>query len=177
MLGLYLAYTFATRLGGVLGFWGGIVAAGLVVAALGALIEIVLLRRIYQAPELFQLLATFALVLVINDAVQYLWGPEDLLGPRRRDCAARSRFSAATIQATTFPDRRRPCRPFAAPPDAGQDSLRPLIRAATQDREMVGALGVNQALLFTSCSCWAPSSPASAARSRWRANRPTFRST
>ena len=59
-----------------------LLAPALLVAALGALIEIVLLRRIYQAPELFQLLATFALVLIINDATQYLWGPEDLLGPR-----------------------------------------------------------------------------------------------
>ena len=101
MLGLYLAYTFATKLGGVLGFWGGIVAAGLVVAALGALIEIVLLRRIYQAPELFQLLATFALVLVINDAAQYSGDPKTCSGRARRDCAARSRFSAATFRATT----------------------------------------------------------------------------
>src|SRR5436305_13867953 len=31
MLGLYLAYTLATKIGGVLGFWGGIVAAALVV--------------------------------------------------------------------------------------------------------------------------------------------------
>src|SRR6478736_5196714 len=82
MVGIYLAYTFATKIGGGLGFWGGIVAAALVVAAFGALIEVMLLRRIYQSPELFQLLATFALVLVINDGVLWLWGPEDLLGPR-----------------------------------------------------------------------------------------------
>src|SRR6201999_4593466 len=64
------------------GFWGGILAAGLVVAALGGFVEMLLLRRIYHAPELFQLLATFALLLVINDAALWLWGPEDLLGPR-----------------------------------------------------------------------------------------------
>src|ERR1700716_443312 len=57
MLGTYIAYSFATKIGGVLGFWGGIVATALVVGALGALIEMVLLRRIYRAPELFQLLA------------------------------------------------------------------------------------------------------------------------
>ena len=85
----------------MLGFWGGIVAAGLMVAALGGLIEILLLRRIYQAPELFQLLATFALVLVINDVAQYIWGPEDLLGRGRRACAARSKFSGAISRATT----------------------------------------------------------------------------
>ncbi len=82
MVGIYLAYTFATAVGGGVGFWGGIVARRFGVAALGALIEMVLLRRIYHAPELFQLLATFALVLVINDATLWLWGPEDLLGPR-----------------------------------------------------------------------------------------------
>jgi branched-chain amino acid transport system permease protein len=75
MIGTYIAYTFATRIGGAFGFWGGIVATALLVGALGALIEVVLLRRIYRAPELFQLLATFALVLVINDATLWLWGP------------------------------------------------------------------------------------------------------
>src|SRR6202051_3137264 len=82
MLGTYIAYTFATRVGGGIGFWGGIVATAMIVGILGALIEVVLLRPIYRAPELFQLLATFALVLVINDATLWLWGPEDLLGPR-----------------------------------------------------------------------------------------------
>ena len=52
-----------------LGFWPALVLAALAVGVLGALIEMVLLRRIYKAPELFQLLATFALVLVIKDAV------------------------------------------------------------------------------------------------------------
>src|ERR1700758_3133308 len=82
MLGIYLAYTIATAVGGGVGYWGGIVLAALGVAAIGAAIEMLLLRRIYHVPELFQLLATFALVLVINDATLWLWGPEDLLGPR-----------------------------------------------------------------------------------------------
>ena len=82
MLGTYIAVTLATAVGGAVGFWGGIVAQRDPVGVIGALIEIVLLRRIYAAPELFQLLATFALVLVINDATLWLWGPEDLFGPR-----------------------------------------------------------------------------------------------
>src|ERR1700751_2625332 len=63
MLGAYFAVTFATNIGGAVGFWGGIVAASLIVGLIGAGIEILLLRRIYVAPELFQLLATFALLL------------------------------------------------------------------------------------------------------------------
>ena len=82
MLGIYIAYSIATKVGGGLGFWGSLLLAPVLVAAIGALIEIALLRRIYQAPELFQLLATFAVLLVINDATLWIWGNEDLFGPR-----------------------------------------------------------------------------------------------
>jgi branched-chain amino acid transport system permease protein len=150
MVGLYLAYTFATTVGGMLGFWGGIVAAALVVAALGAVIEMLLLRRIYQAPELFQLLATFALVLVINDVVQYAWGPEDLLGPR-----APGLRGSIEILGRNFPSYDLflilvgPIVLLLLHLMLAGTRFGRLIRAATQDREMVGALGVNQAMLFT----------------------------
>ncbi|HEY6992395.1 MAG TPA: ABC transporter permease [Xanthobacteraceae bacterium] len=150
MLGLYLAATLALEVGGVLGFWGGILAAAAVVAALGALIEIVLLRRIYQAPELFQLLATFALVLVINDAAQYLWGPEDLLGPR-----APGLRGSVEILGRHFPSYDLfliavgPAVLLLMHLMLAKTRFGRLVRAATQDREMVGALGVNQAMLFT----------------------------
>src|SRR5712691_4807417 len=151
MLGTYLAYTLATRVGGGLGFWGGIVAAAAIVALIGALIEFALLRPIYRAPELFQLLATFALVLVINDAVLWLWGPEDLLGPR----------APGLRDAVEILGRRLPSYDlfliFLGPLVLAllhivlaRTRFGRLVRAATQDREMVGALGVNQALLFTS---------------------------
>jgi branched-chain amino acid transport system permease protein len=150
MLGLYLAATFALKVGGGLGFWGGILAAGLVVAALGALVEVLLLRRIYQAPELFQLLATFALVLIINDAVQYVWGPEDLLGPR-----APGLRGSVEILGRNFPAYDLlliaigPLVLLLIHLMLAKTRFGRLIRAATQDREMVGALGVNQAMLFT----------------------------
>ena len=150
MLGLYLAATFALKLGGGLGFWGGILAAGLVVAALGAFVEVLLLRRIYQAPELFQLLATFALVLIINDAVQYVWGPEDLLGPR-----APGLRGSVEILGRNFPTYDLflivigPLVLLLLHLMLAKTRFGRLIRAATQDREMVGALGVNQAMLFT----------------------------
>ena len=68
MLGIYIAYGIITWAdGGAAGFWAGVIAAALIVGGAGALIEIALLRRIYHAPELFQLLATFALTLVIKD--------------------------------------------------------------------------------------------------------------
>jgi ABC-type branched-subunit amino acid transport system permease subunit len=150
MLGTYIAYSFATKLGGALGFWGGIAATAIVIGTFGALIEIVLLRRIYRAPELFQLLATFALVLVINDGVLWLWGPEDLLGPR----------APGLRDAVEILGRRLPSYDlfliFVGPLvllimhfTLAKTRFGRLVRAATQDREMVGALGVNQAVLFT----------------------------
>jgi branched-chain amino acid transport system permease protein len=150
MLGLYIAYTFATRVGGALGFWGGIAATAAIVGLIGAIIEIALLRRIYRSPELFQLLATFALVLVINDATLWLWGPADLLGPR-----------APGMQgAVEILGRRLPTYDlfliFVAPVVLvimhvllQRSRFGRLVRAATQDREMVGALGVNQSMLYT----------------------------
>jgi branched-chain amino acid transport system permease protein len=150
MLGIYIAYSIATKVGGTLGFWGALLLAPLLVAAIGALIEIALLRRIYQAPELFQLLATFAVLLVINDATLWIWGNEDLFGPR----APGLRGSVEIL------NRRFPSYDLfliAAGPLVllglhfllAKSRFGRLIRAATQDREMVGALGVNQALLFT----------------------------
>ncbi|HWK94214.1 MAG TPA: ABC transporter permease [Pseudolabrys sp.] len=151
MLGTYIAYTLATKLGGAFGFWGGIVLTALFVGVIGAAIEMLLLRRIYRAPELFQLLATFALVLIFNDMTLWLWGPEDLLGPRAPGLAG----------AVEIFGRRLPSYDlfliFVAPAvlillhfALAKSRFGRLIRAATQDREMVGALGVNQAVLFTS---------------------------
>ena len=151
MLGTYTAYSFATHIGGALGFWGGILATALIVGVVGALIEIVLLRRIYRAPELFQLLATFALVLVINDATLWLWGPEDLLGPRAPGLRGSIEVLGRQLPAyDLFLIILGPLVLVVLHFTLASTRFGRLIRAATQDREMVGALGVNQAILFTS---------------------------
>src|ERR1700710_2321423 len=69
MLGAYMAYMLTESLSGPVGFWGGLLVAAALVAALGALIEMLVLRRIYHVPDLFQLLATFGLTLIAEDAV------------------------------------------------------------------------------------------------------------
>ena len=151
MLGTYIAYSFAAHIGGALGFWGGIVATALIIGAIGALIEITLLRRVYRAPELFQLLATFALVLVINDAALWLWGPEDLLGPRAP--GLRGSIQVLGRQLPTydlFLIIMGPLVLLVLHFALARLRFGRLVRAATQDREMVSALGVNQAVLFTS---------------------------
>jgi len=151
MLGTYIAYSFATHIGGVLGFWGGIIATALIVGVIGAFIEIALLRRIYRAPELFQLLATFALVLIINDATLWLWGPEDLLGPRAPGLRGSIEVLGRRLPTyDVFLIIIGPLVLLVLHFALARTRFGRLVRAATQDREMVSALGVNQALLFTS---------------------------
>ncbi len=151
MLGSYLAVWFYGLLGGgAPGFWLGILLAGATVALFGALVEILLLRRIYAAPQLLQLLATFALVLVVKDFTLWAWGPEDLLGPR-----APGLDSAVSIAGAMFPEYDLFLIALGPLVFLGLHLLLTrtrwgtLVRAATQDRDMAGALGVNQKLLFT----------------------------
>ncbi|HWV92568.1 MAG TPA: ABC transporter permease [Burkholderiales bacterium] len=146
MLGMYLAVWLSARVG----FWLSVPLAAAAVGAFGLLAEIVLLRRIYRAPELLQLLATFALVLVIKDFALWAWGPEDLLGPRAPgltgavDIAGR-RFPAYDL----FLIALGPMVFVALHLLLSKTRWGILVRAATEDREMTGALGVNQRWLFT----------------------------
>lgn len=151
MLGAYLAWSLVTSLPrGHLGFWGGILAAALCVGLIGTAVEMLLLRRIYRAPELFQLLATFGVVLIVQDLALLLWGPQDLLGPR-----APGLRGGTMILGLRFPDYELfliavgPVVLFLLHLLFHRTRWGTLVRAATQDREMVGALGVNQRMLFT----------------------------
>src|SRR5438477_5425343 len=82
MLAAYLTYSLAAVLpGGPAAFYLAVLLAALAVAAIGGLVEVLLLRRVYRAPELYQLLLTFALVLVTADLVRYLWGADNKTGP------------------------------------------------------------------------------------------------
>ncbi|MHA7875467.1 ABC transporter permease [Roseivivax sp.] len=150
MLGAYLGWSLMQVLPGSLGFWGAILLAGLGVGLIGALVEIVILRRVYAAPELFQLVATFGVILIVQDLALMIWGPEDLLGPRAPGLRGVVRilgepvpkYDLALIALT-------PLVALGLWALITRTRFGILVRAATQDREMVGALGVNQRWLFT----------------------------
>src|SRR5271157_3735293 len=143
MLGTYIAVTLVTAMGGsALGFWSGIVASAIIVGIIGALIEILLLRRIYAAPELFQLLATFALLLIINDATLWLWGPEDLLGPRAPGLSGAIEVLGRRMPSyDVFLIAVAPLVLVVLHALFTRTRFGRLVRAATEDREMLGALG------------------------------------
>src|SRR6204780_850317 len=151
MLGAYVAFTLTERFSGALGFWGGILAAALIVAAIGVVVEMLLLRRIYPAPELFQLLATFGLTLMVEDLVVLSWGPDDLVGPRAPGLKGALDFFGQKIPSYDL------LLIVLGPAVLGllwlvfqRTRWGVLVRAATQARAMVAALGVNQKWLFTS---------------------------
>jgi len=154
MLGAYIAATVVPKLldlwFGPVSFWAGILGAALIVGLVGVVIEVLLLRRIYRAPELFQLLATFGVVLVVQDFVVQAFGSQDILGPRAPGLRA-----PVEILGRRFPSYELVLI-AAGPVVLGlvwlllrKTRFGVLVRAATQDREMVAALGVNQAVLFT----------------------------
>ncbi|MBI4246445.1 MAG: ABC transporter permease [Candidatus Rokubacteria bacterium] len=152
MLAAYLAATLAAALPlGPASFYAAVVLAALAVGLVGVLVEITLLRRVYRAPELYQLLLTFALVLVVADVVAFGWGRENRTGP-----PAPGLEGSVAIAGQLVPTY-----------DLALIALGPVValglwwlfartrwgvrvRAATQDREMVAVLGVDERRLFTS---------------------------
>ncbi|MGE0718095.1 MAG: ABC transporter permease [Alphaproteobacteria bacterium] len=146
MVGAYLAVTAMASLG----FWTGVIVAALGVGLLGLVAEVVVLRRLYAAPELFQLLATFGLVLVIQDAALWLWGPEDIMGPRAPGLRGAVDILGQPVPAYDL------FLIAVGPAVLGLLWLAfrhtrwgVLVRAATADREMTAALGVDEKRLFT----------------------------
>ena len=128
----------------------GALLAALAVALAGGLFEVALLRRVYRAPELYQLLLTFALVLVVTDAVTFIWGADNKTGPE-----APGLSGSVPLFGQLFPTYDLAMIAFGPLVALGlwlvfyRTRWGVLIRAATQDREMVAALGVDQARLFT----------------------------
>lgn len=150
MLGAYVGYTLMQVLPGAVGFWASILLAGVIVGLIGVIVEICVLRPVYRAPELFQLVATFGVILVIQDLTLMTWGAEDVLGPRAPGLTGVVRIMGEPVP--KYDLALLAITPFVA---LGlwylitRTRVGILVRAATQDREMVGALGVNQSWLFT----------------------------
>lgn len=151
MLGAYIAYSLTQFLGdGFLGFWWSLFFAAILTGVIGVVLEILLLRRIYHVPEIFQILATFGLILIIQDVTLHVWGPEDLLGPQ-----APGLKGSVRILGEPFPTYDIVLIAMAGAVWFGLWALLHktrfgiLVRAATQDKEMVASLGVNQKWLFS----------------------------
>ena len=151
MLGAFVAVSvIALAPGGAWAYVGALGAATAALAVVGAVTEAGLLRRIYRAPHEFQLLLTFALVFVLGDVAKLVWGREDHSAsvPAMLDGSMRA-FGL------TFPNYRLFLIAVGVAVAIGlwlvlhRTRWGIFVRAATMDRGMLSALGVNTRLLFT----------------------------
>ena len=76
MVGAYLAAAVTEASGS---FWLGLLGATVATAAVGAALEVSLLRRLYARSHLSQVLATFAVILIANEIVRMIWGSQPIL--------------------------------------------------------------------------------------------------
>src|ERR1043165_1532358 len=57
----------------------GLMLFFLATALVGAALEVAVLRRLYERDHLIQVLATFAIILIANEAVRIVWGPQSIM--------------------------------------------------------------------------------------------------
>jgi branched-chain amino acid transport system permease protein len=151
MIGAYLAWQLVHVLGPASGsFWFAVFASALTVAALGALIERFLLSRLYGREELYQLLFTYAVVLVLADAAKMIWGTQQLSVSRPPSLAG-----AMTLFGTVIPHYNLlimllgPVLALTIWLVLHRTNIGRMVRAAALDREMLGALGGNVGRIYT----------------------------
>ena len=148
MMGAYLAWTFIT--------WTDSFVVGALLAlpatfALGVVLEVAVVRRLYNRDHLDQVLATFGLILFFNELVRVIWGPAG-------KSIAVPAFLSHTVQ--ILPGMPYPAYRFALIVVGlavavilawlvARTRLGMLIRAGASNRRMIAALGVNIELLFS----------------------------
>lgn len=147
MVGAYLAAAAVAASGS---FIAGVLAAVAGTAVIGALLEVTVLRRLYTRDHLSQVLATFALILIANEAVRMVWGdqpmllnpPDALSGP-------------VEIAGFSYPAFRLLIIAVGAAValllyvTVTRTRVGMWVRAGASNREMTEALGINVKRLFT----------------------------
>jgi branched-subunit amino acid ABC-type transport system permease component len=151
MLGAYLAWQVVRWLAPALGaFWPAALAAALGVALLGGLIERLLLRHLYGREELYQLLFTYALVLILGDAAKAIWGTQQLSVSRPPILVGGFDLFGSTVPYyNVFIVLIGPAIALAVWLSLMRTSAGRMVRAAALDREMLGALGANVGAIYT----------------------------
>jgi branched-chain amino acid transport system permease protein len=147
MVGAFLASTFVQLTGS---FAAGVLLAIPATAVLAMLLEMSVLRTLYARDHLSQVLATFALILIINELVRLVWGSD----------AALPMPAALSGPVELMPGLRYPAYRLVIIGVGAAVALLlyvlvtktkvgMLVRAGASNREMALAMGVNIKLLFT----------------------------
>jgi branched-chain amino acid transport system permease protein len=148
MIGAYLAATLAQATGS---FWIALPLAMAATALIGMALEAGLLRRLYERDHLSQVLATFALILIANDLVRMIFGPQALMLDAPRALAG----TIEIIPGAPYPAFRAFIIGVGLAVAAAlywlivRTRVGALVRAGASNREMALALGINVKRLFT----------------------------
>ena len=147
MLGAYLALT-AYRLTG--NFAMAVMASGIGVGLFGLLFERFLMRRVYKADVLMQLLVCYALVLIMDDVVKIVWGAEFLSMGMPETFQAPPFFIAGGVVPVFYVYLIAAAMSIALALWGILTFSRTgkIIRAAAQNPTMTSALGINTSLIY-----------------------------
>jgi len=153
MIGAFLVFTVTRQLLKTTPghFWLAVLIVPVLVALVGLVVEMSFLRFIYKADPLYQLLLTYGLVLMFSDTVKLVWGAQNL--SVRRPAGFEG---SVPVFGHLFPSYNLlVVLPVSILTMVGlyvfmnHTSFGRVVRAATQDREMIGALGINVRRLYT----------------------------
>jgi branched-subunit amino acid ABC-type transport system permease component len=150
MIGAFFCYELLQVFGSSLGFWGSVIVASVLIAAVGVIIEIFIMRRTYAMGHTAQLLLTYGLVLIAGDVVRMGWGGRfySLAGPE-------SLSGTMRILGVGFPIYNVFVVLLGFAIFGGlwlliyKTKMGMIIRASVTDRELVSALGIPIPKVFT----------------------------
>lgn len=151
MLGAYFAFTFLQLFQKFTGgFWLALLMAVLSVGIIGGIIEIIFLRPVYRRLHAYQLLLTYGLILILDDLVKMAWGT-DYKVVSKPDMLSGSVeiFGGAYPAYDLFIILLGPFIALGLWLLIHKTKIGMFIRAASMDREMTDALGINVPALFT----------------------------
>lgn len=147
MLGAYIAYQITQMSGS---FWLGLLLAPLIAAAIGAAMEWVALRPVYDRDHVYQLLLTFGFILVLEEAVRVFWGLD------YKQISPPELFSTpVAVFGSSVPSYRLFIIGFGALVSLGlflmldRSRWGMVIRAASGDPDMVRTLGISVSRMRT----------------------------
>ncbi len=147
MVGAYLAAAFTAATGS---FALGLAAALPAALAFGLLLEVLVFRHLYDRSHLDQVLATFGIIIFLNEAVRLLWGAAPLSVPVPEALSG----SVELVAGVNYPVYRLAIIAAGLGVAAllwvlvGYTRVGMLVRAGASNAAMVSALGVNIRLLF-----------------------------
>ena len=151
MIGAYLAWQMVSWLHpSAEGFWPAALFAALGVGALGAVVERLFFRSLYGREELYQLLLTYALVLILGDVAKFLWGTGQLSVSTPPILAGSVQIFGTTQPVySLFIIAIGPAIAFGGWLILNRSGIGRMVRAAQMDREMLDALGANVGTIYT----------------------------